>query len=342
MSKKIGIGIIGLKVGKFHLDGYISHSGKCKVVGIADINQKLLKSIGKKYAVKLCTDDYRELLKNKDIDAISIATPNYLHSKIAVEALNRGKHVLVEKPMAMNVREAEKMVEAASKNKRILMVAQCQRFRDDTQQLKKVVGSDALGQIYFCKLGYVRHEFYSLMSAAFLQKKIAGGGALIDVGVHSLDLAWWLMGCPEPIAVSAATGRHFAQYTVIPKDMDVEDMAVGFVRFKNNVTMTLEAHWVSHSPHQGDYLYVDILGDKGGITWPQMKLSQEKGKKFVTQKIKAENTLWSQSIANEIGHFLDCTNSGRKPIASGQECIAVIKIIDALYQSANKGKEVKI
>jgi len=341
-NKKIGIGVIGLNLGRYHLEGYLSHSNKCEVKGIADINQKLLGDMGKKYAISFRTDAYQELLKRKDIKAVSIVTPHYLHSPIAVEALNQGKHVLVEKPMAINVVEAQKMVEAARKNKRILMVAQNERFREETRCLKRVIEKGELGQIYFSKAGFVRQQFYSLISAAFLQKKIAGGGALIDTGVHCIDLAWWLMGCPEPVAVCGVTGRHFAKYTVIPKDIDVEDMAAGFVRFEKNITMTVEAHWASHSFHQGDYMYVDILGDRGGITWPQMKLSKEKGKKFITQELKTKASSWFESIGGEIKHFLDCIKSKKKPIASGQECITVIKIIEALYQSAKEGKEIKI
>lgn len=198
--------------------------------------------------------DYRELLARDDIDAVSVCVPNFLHKEITVAALQAGKHVLCEKPMAMNADEAKAMLAAANESGKILMIGFNIRFRSDVQRLKQFVDAGDLGEIYYAKTGYIRRR--GTPFGWFSVKAESGGGPVIDLGVHVIDMTRFMMGNPRPVSVSASTYQKFRHYHIQDsqawcssdvtdglrsgEQFDVEDLAAAFIRFDNGATMAVE------------------------------------------------------------------------------------------------------
>jgi len=285
----------------------------------------------------------------KDIDAVSVCTPNYLHCPHTLDALRAGKHVICEKPMAMSAAEAKKMVAAAKKAKRTFMMAFCQRFFGHGQTAKKVMESGDVGKVYHVRLEYIRRRGIPGLGGWFTRIEQAGGGPMLDVGVHFLDLALWLTGYPEALTASAGSHRVFGQrkdYTYLGMwgttpvpggPFTVEDLLSGFVRFRNGMTLKLEAAWASNSDSRG---FLEILGDKGGLhILPEVEFYGQEHGQLVDVKPQFAKP---SGYVEELRHFVDCVRTGRKPMSTGEEGAKVQRIIDALYRSAKLKKEVRV
>ena len=221
--------------------------------------------------------DYKELLKDESIDAVDICTPNYLHSIIAVDAFKSGKHVLCEKPDAIDVTEVLKMKNAADEAGKVLMVIRNNRFATASQYAKKFVEDGRMGEIYCGRCGWQRRRGIPGKGGWFTTKEQSGGGPLIDLGVHMIDLAVWLMGNPTPVAVSANTYTKFADNDTSDSEnskfgdaksqgtFDVEDLAMGMIRFDNGAVLQIEFSWASNIKEENRF--VELRGTKAGLKW---------------------------------------------------------------------------
>src|SRR5690242_12029441 len=199
----IKVGVIGCGIGSFHLEGY-AEEPRAKVIAIAGLEDRC-QELANKFGVDRVYRDYRELLADPDVQAVSIAVPNHLHREVTIAALRAGKDVLVEKPLAPTAAEGEEMVAMAEETGRILMIAFNRRGRHDAELVKNEVDAGRLGRIYHARAFWMRRSGIPGLGSWFTTKTLAGGGPLIDLGVHVLDLALWIMGNPRPVAVSAAT-----------------------------------------------------------------------------------------------------------------------------------------
>ena len=272
MIDKIRVGIIGCGVGLAHARGY-ARLPHVEIVALADVNSERFQRITKEIPVADLYTNYEDLLARDDIDAVSIALPNYLHAPVTLAAFEAGKHVMIEKPLALTVAEGKSMVEAAARTGRKLMICFNYRFRGDSQSIKRHADAGGLGDVYFVRAGWLRQTGIPGSGSWFSNKALSGGGPLIDLGVHVLDLALWLMGSPEPATVSGATYAKFgprghgswggARFIVGEGGYTVEDMATGYVRFANGATLALEVSWASFTSHRDDY-YVHLFGNEGG------------------------------------------------------------------------------
>jgi predicted dehydrogenase len=284
-----------------------------------------------KFGLKRLYPTILDLLKEGGVEALVIGTPNALHAPQAIAALEKGIHVLVEKPMAMDAAEAAKMVEASHKSGARLMVAHCWRFDPDVLWLKSQAAT--LGKIIRTK-GYGVHVNWG-PAGWFTQKELAGGGALADMGIHALDTARFLLGDPQPVSVYAKIGAYY-------KDFDVDDTGVLLVEWDNGAVSYIESGW--WQPHaDGPEAATQLYGTKGfGQLFPTF-IKDESGK-TVEAGIpfpRAEHCPQSMYEA-QMAYFVKCIQTGRTPVPGGVEGLVNMKIVDAAYMSARSGKVEKI
>lgn len=346
MKRKLKVGVIGLGVGKGHAKCYID-SGLAEVVGICDVNMDRLEATGRELGIENRFTDHRKLLEIKGLEAVSVALPNAFHAPVTIDALNAGVHVLCEKPMAMNVSQAVKMNETAKKNKKFLMINFSYRFTPQAKMLKKYVDDGVVGKIYYGRTTWYRNRGIPGFGSWFGQKSLSGGGPLIDLGVHRIDLALWLMGHPEPATASGAVYDYIASGLAKKsgKKFDVEDLAVGMVKFKNGATLLVDICWASNTEKKEDMETV-LFGTKGGLVHRNV----DEGYQFEMKIFEERNGILQEIIPKEMNvsvessmvYFARCVLENRKPEASGEHGIAVQRILDGIYKSAELGKEIKI
>jgi len=348
MARTVKVGVVGAGgiARQAHVANYAQLPG-VKLVGICDVDAAAAQALAEEYDIPEVFTDHKDLLR-EDLDAISICTPNAYHAPIALDAFKRKLHVLCEKPMATTAADARAMVRAARKAKRILMVAHQGRFRNESQTLKKFIDRGALGDIFYARAGYLRRRGIPGAGSWFTTKAQAGGGALIDIGVHALDLVLWLMGFPKPVTV---LGTAHQSVTDVRKALggwgtpnlkgiiDVEDFAAGFVRFDNGATLLLEASW--HANIVDSRMIFELVGTKGGAKLrPLVIATEERGVVVdVTPQVPKDR---ESAYLREVRHFVDCIRRGRRPLITGEQGAVVTTILEAVYRSAESGKVVNL
>lgn len=274
-----------------------------------------------------------ELIAARDVDAVVVSTPNYLHAPQAIAALSAGLHVMVEKPMALNAPECAAMVAAGEHTGALLMVAHNWRFEPEVIWLREQVAAGRLGSIVRTK-GYGVHVNWG-PDGWFTQKKFAGGGAMADMGVHAIDTARFLLGDPRPVSVFARIGTYY-------KDFDVDDTGVMLVNWDNGAVSYLESGW--WQPHSdGVEAGTQLYGRAGlGQLFPTGLRPLGTGAvepAFPTPRTEGAN---EKMYNAQLAYFLDCIQTGRRPVPGGDEGWVNIKVVDAAYESARTGQVVAI
>ncbi len=344
MAKQIRIGVIGLGMGAGHADQF-RKLPDCTVAALADMNPERLATAGDKLGVAARFTDAEAMMDQVPLDAVVVATPNKFHAPITLAALKRGLHVLCEKPMAMNLAEAKSMKAAAVKARRRLMINFSYRFLPMSMALKQQVDAGVVGPIYFGRTVWHRQRGMPGFGGWFGNKELAGGGPLIDLGVHRIDLALWLMGRPDPVSVSGSTYNVIAKRiaTEQKKLFTVEDLACGIVKFANGATLIVEASWALNV-QEPEHMITSLYGEKGAIIQKNVGGGYQFQAELVTEeqgclftKTLVQNTRKTPSAQEE---FLACIREKREPSASADDGIRVQKILDGLYTSAVKGREI--
>ena len=350
---KIKVGVIGAgNIGVAHAFAYRDILG-AELWAIADINSERLFEVQKKLEIPKAYTNYEDLLEDPEIEAVSICLPNFLHHRAACAALESGKHVLLEKPMAVNAKEASDILNWAKRNNKILMIGFNYRFRPEIVTLKSWVEDGLLGEIYHAQSILLRRRGIPAMGSWFTTKAESGGGALIDIGVHYLDLGMWLMGYPEPISVTGLTFDKIAtRQPYIYVDMwgtpvpggpcDVDEYAISLVRFQNGAALWMESSWALNAQ---DDDRIQVFGDKAGAKVSSkegLTLFGEWGGKIADIKPQIKSQPLSNAYREEVLHFLECVREGKEPMASGEQGLIVQKVIDAIYESGKRQEEVKI
>lgn len=342
---KIGlIGTGGIYRGA-HLIGWQT-APNIEVIAVCDANIHLAEQAKADFPDARLYTDYAELLKNEEIDAVSITAPNKFHSIIAIEALKHGKHVLCEKPDAINVIEAQKMAEAAEAANKVLMVMRNNRFSAAAQYVKQLAEQGFFGELYAGRCGWIRTRGIPGRGGWFTTKDLSGGGPLIDLGVHMIDLAMWLSGNPVPKTVTGSTYCKFANAPdangLIPEGtFNVEDMATGYIRFDNGASLQLEFSWASNIKEESKF--VEWRGTKAGfsISNDQLTIYREENGVVISEQPELEEHLVPQHAAN-IHHFIQCINHEATPTLTPQQGVHMIQILCAIYDSAEQGAEIKL
>lgn len=310
-----------------------------EIAALCDCDERCLREMSKQFGVKRTFADYEDMLSCGDLDVIDVCTPNFLHMPQAIAALEAGKHVMVEKPLARNFQEAVKIVKAAGKNDRKLTIAFPLRFRFEGATLKKFADAGEFGDIYYVHARALRRRGVPSWGV-FTDKEKQGGGPLIDLGVHYIDLMLWLMGHPKPISATGTVYTKLANREGSPnhENYTVEDLASGFVRFDNGASMVIETSFAANI--QKDEFGAAILGDQGGATFPPLTIFKEEcGALVDLTPLPPPFGNSHEPIARSL---INSIRNGGTPAVTGEDGLAVMKIVDAIYRSAETGREERI
>lgn len=330
-----------------HANGWLELGEKAEVVAVCDVNEVAAKKLAEKTGAKKIFADFRELAALTEIDAVDICTPNKFHTPAAMSALENGKHVLCEKPLAVSTAEVRQLGELADSKGLLLMTAQHMRYLPMSLSMKKFVDGGALGDPYHSRVLAIRRNCLPV-SPGFIDSKLSGGGPCMDIGVHCLDACMWLMGFPDPVRATGVSRTNFAKGHDIHgawgewdrERFDVEDWACGFIRFKNGATMSLEACWLNHQEER-DLMQNRVYGSKGGMEWPTGKYwSSREGVLFDAQL--KEQPGQPEAHASEIRDFHRAVTTGDKSPVPWTQTIKVIAILESIYKSQQTGCEVQV
>lgn len=339
----VRIGIVGS--GKIcqgpHMGAY-DKIDNIEIVSICDIDEKKLEQVKNRYPKATLYKDYKEMIDTEKLDAVDICTPNNMHSVVAIYALNKGLNVICEKPDAINTAEAEKMKEAAEKSGKTLMVIRNNRYRPTTKFLKEYIKEGKMGDIYAGRCGWIRRRGIPGWGGWFTDKKQSGGGPLIDLGVHIIDLAMYLMGNPKPVTVSGTAYSKFAHTS--HSKTDVEDLAMGFIRFDNGACLQIEFSWASNI--ENDQIFVELRGENSGSKLIGMEgrieLYTEECGTNVTVKPAINDYNGMNCHEANIRHFVDVIEGKCEPDFVPQQGVNMVKILEAIYKSAECGHEIAL
>ncbi len=344
--KPFKLGIIGAGgIAHAHITNIKKVAG-VEIVCVADISEKALASMKEKYGVRTYSD-YKEMLaKEKEIDAVSVCTPNGLHSENTIAALNAGKHVIVEKPMAMSAKEGQAMLDAAKKAGKQLVVGFQYRFDGKTQVIKKQVDDGVFGKVMYMRCQALRRRGIPNWGV-FGRKDLQGGGPMIDIGVHVMEMAHYVMGSPKPIAASGNCWTYLGNKPMEAltgwanwdhKSYTVEDLAVGLIRFDNGSLLSIEASFAAHI--EKDVWNFTMMGEKGGASWDPCEIyKDEHGYMFNEKPFYIGG---GDIFEAKMKHFVEVCRDGAPNVSSGEHGLMVQKMLDGVYASAAKGGEVII
>lgn len=349
--KKIKIAMIGAgNIAHAHLNSY-KKLDNVEIYAACDINEVRLNETCDEYGIERRYTDLDKMLADlPELDAADVCVWNVNHAPCSIKALNAGLHVLCEKPMAYSAKEAEEMKAAADKNGKLLMIGFVLRFSDETKITQDFIEKGFLGDIYYSKAQYVRR--HGNPGGWFGNKSLSGGGPVIDLGVHVIDQTRYLMGNPKPVSVYAVAGdklgnRAYLKNHVgwIPKDAspddvcDVEDFATALIRYDNGAATLLEtAYDINGESLAGKMLF----GTKGGVDLSNgVKIYGEYNNFLADIHVDTNNYKEHGDYFDmEMAHFVDCVANGTECKAKAEDGIVVMKILDAIYESARTGHEV--
>ncbi len=339
------MGVIGMGMGRNHAVAF-RDCAEAELVAICDTDDGRLEQVSHEVHPRRTYTEMDALLADPEIAAVSICVPNALHCVAAVKALEAGKHVLCEKPLAMNAVEGARMVETARRLDRTLMLHFNYRFQPTSQAVKRFVDDGKLGEIYFARTHWHRNRGIPGIGRWFTQKSMSGGGALIDLGVHRLDLALWLMGFPKPVAVSGAAYNFLGQEIAGREGhaFDVDDLAAAFIRFENGATLAMEASWAGNSEKREDQA-TQLWGRRGGAVLRNYDEGYQYETRVFLDRDGHLETHWPeihQDGETPQQHFCRALIQGTETMAPGEHGLTVMRILDAIYESARIGSEIRL
>lgn len=355
--KKLKAAIIGTGgISGVHISGYLAQPEKVELYALCDIDYEKALKVAEKHNVpkERVFTDYNDMLKDKEIDIVSVCTWNAAHAPATIASLNAGKHVICEKPMAMNAKEAAAMKEAADKSGKLLMIGFVRRYGNDCRVALDFINGGNVGEIYYGKATYLRRHGFP--GGWFGDEKYSGGGPLIDLGVHVIDLARYLMGGHMPVSVygvtsdklgcrpelKSTTKDHVSTSKSGDFDFSVEDFAAAMIRFDNGAVLSVEASFdLNIKSGVGN---LELFGTKGGLKLsPELELFTNINDYPVNVSFADSTALsFSGLFEKEMVHFVDCVNGVTECISPAEEGVILMKILDAIYESAATGHEVII
>lgn len=357
MSKVYRVGIVGcggIANGK-HLPS-LSKLANVELTAFCDIVPERAEEAAAKYGIDGAKvyADYREMLKEEQLDIVHVLTPNDSHAEISIAALEAGHHVMCEKPMAKSAADARKMVEAAKRSGKKLTVGYNNRFRPDSLYLKKLCEAGKLGHIYYAKAHAIRRRAVPTWGV-FLDEEKQGGGPLIDIGTHALDLTLWMMDNYKPKIVLGTKYHELSQRENAanawgpwdPKKFTVEDSAFGMIVMENGATVVLESSWAINSL-EVDEAKCSLSGSEAGADMKNgLRINGEEFGRLYTKEIdlgaggvafydgKAEN-----AADTEMRSWIEAVDKDLAPVVTPEQACVVSEILEAIYESARTGKAV--
>ncbi len=328
---------------------YLADMDDVEMVAVADVVEESAQQRCQEFDIPQAFTDYRKMLRQVKAEAVSVCTPNGQHAPCAIAALNAGAHVIVEKPLAMNAREGKKMLDAAARNDRALIIGFQNRYDARVQFIKRAVDEGQMGRVVFARVQALRRRGIPNWGV-FGRKDLQGGGPLIDIGVHLLEAAHYAMGSPQPVAATGSTYTYLGDKpssTVSQwpdwdhKNYTVEDLAVGQIRFANGATLHIESSFAAHI--EKGVMGFTLMGEKGGASLEPPCIFRDFNDHMVS--IRPD---WlpggpaGDIFAIKLRNFVDHLLYDKPTMAPGEHGLMVQKMLDGIYTSAEKGREVKI
>lgn len=351
--QQVKIGVVGTGgIAGCHLKSYQGNP-RAELVAVCDINADRAASVAEQWGANRSYSDPAELFADSDVDAVSICTWNNTHAELAAAAVEAGKHVLVEKPMSRTYAEAQRLEDVVNAHDRVLQVGFVRRHSANCRVLKSFIDEGELGEVYYGKASCIRRV--GNPGGWFANRAISGGGPLIDIGVHVIDLCWYLMGTPRVTSVSANTYEKLGNRSNIttmpryqvadydPTKNDVEDLANALIRFDNGASLIVDTSFSLHATQ--DSLAVSVYGDKGGADLePKLQIASEKHATVinVTPQIGFDSFDLDDGFDNEIENFVAACLGEAESIAPAWQGAEMMKILEGVYTSASQGKEIQI
>jgi predicted dehydrogenase len=345
---QVRFGIVGAgSIAVPNIEGLLKHPS-AKIVAICATSPKRADPLAERFRIPRKYYRVEQILDDRDIDAVVISVPNYLHGSIAISALEHDKHVLLDKPFAMNYTQTQRISEAVKKYKKILMVGMNQRFLAETQKLKNLIDKNILGELYFCQAYWMRRAGCPRFGTWFCRKDQAGGGAMMDIGVHIIDLAMYLVGNFDAESVCAKVYTKYGHIGIGQGDLgisdtkeqvfDVEDFGCAFIRLKGGQLLTIHASWAA--PLSETELWgVDLFGTEAGGSLFPCKIH------YVDDRVSKDETVKTENLAlptDRMVHFVDVVLGRSKCVCTIDEALKVQKVIDAIYESSKTNQEIKL
>ena len=352
------VGIVGLGwPGERHAESIIK-SGLGRLYAACDLSEARREKFNKEFAPEKIFDRYDEMLADPELYAVVVSLPNSLHFPASLQALQAGKHVLCEKPPTLNAVQMRQLHEEAQQRGLIYCFGRQMRFSGAMQAARRAVSERRLGEIYFAKTGWVRARGTpGGIDGWFTDRSRSGGGALIDLGVHAIDAAWYLMGNPKPRTVSAQTYQKFPQLVKAPV-FDVEDSAYGMIRFENGACLQFEVSWAGNltddiplgKKGERELFSTTVYGPRGSLRVvdvgqlqleseiPSLALFEDKDGRLVDSELPFEKVPYE--FVPQMQNFLKATWGEEGPVNSSTQAVQLMEMLDAIYESSRTGREV--
>lgn len=345
MSKAVRVGIVGMGIGQANAKA-IAADPRGRVTALCDLAPARMDKFAPELPqpVKKYTD-YKAICRDPEVDAVFVGTPNQWHVPVALEAVRRGKHVLVTKPLADSEEAARKLVQAAESEGVVNMMSLSARFSGECRYLGARAAEGGFGDLYYARARSVRRSGIPGWSLGFIA---AGGGAFRDMGVHVLDAAWWLLGMPRPLTVTGVAGAKFGprglgfwDFRKMPRSFyrqyDSDDYAGGFIRFEGGAGLQVESFWASHQP--GEF-QIELFGTEAGARYSPLTLYRTRhgAPHNETVELPKGPSAW----AHIAGHFIACILDGKKCEAPLRHGLIVQQMMEALLRSAKEGREARV
>lgn len=338
----IGAGAIATDV---HIPAYQKVPDNVEIVAISDVVYEKAKAVADDKGILHAFESYEKMLKDVELDAVSVCVPNKFHRDATIAALEAGCHVLCEKPPAMSAEEAQEMESIAKSQGKLLMYGFHYRFTQEVQTARRFIDGRELGNIYSARVHAIRRRGIPGWGV-FTNKELQGGGPLIDIGVHMLDTALYLMGYPEPDIVLGQTHQQLGTQKGVGllgewdyENFTVEDMAVGMITFKNGASLVLESAFAANVKER-EVMQVSLLGNKGGADIFPLHIYQEKHGALVD--LSPQYLPETNAHQDEIHAFVSDCLQGNVDHRLAEQGTRIQKIVDGLYQSAETGKAVQL
>lgn len=343
----LGVGIVGAGLIALdeHLPGWLDVP-QAKVVAMVDPSPVARQEASRRYEGPRLMADYREMLEDPAINVVDVCAPSALHATLVIEALAAGKHVLCEKPMATTRADAAAMLAAREASGTQLMIVQNMRFEAMMVRLREILERLSLGQIYYARGRWLRRRRVPA-KPGFTQRKLSGGGPLLDLGAHVLDLAWWMMGFPRPVSVNAATFDHLVHRPDLGGDwgqwdwqsIDVEDFAAGWIRFENGAVLSLESSWLAFQS-EPQLHHLQLFGTQGGLVWPEGHIMGETDRQPWSLRLKPPGRQNTHHAL--ISAFAGALLEERPVPVDPRHSATELAMLEALYLSASTGQQTSV
>lgn len=346
----VGFAIVGAGMIAHHCGEEINAHENGKIVAATDINETRLKALQASLKIPSIYSQAEEMFADPAVDAVYIAVPNKFHAPLSIQALEAGKHVILDKPFALNFEEAAAVAAAAKRSGKLFTLGMNFRFMPGAQNIRSQVAAGKLGDIYHIKSFIYRRAGIPKFGTWFSQKEMSGGGVMLDVGVHILDVALYIIDNFEPVSVSGKTYREFGHRGIGEggwgmsdagdHKFDVEDFATALIRMKNGMTVDLDVSWAIHRKDEGS-MDVQLFGSEGGATvFPAeiFKYGPGEGEYQIVQNPKGE---LRHPHKNRFHNFINAILGTEELCVTIDQALAVQKILDGIYKSSEEGMEVR-